>query len=44
LKTRLTAIASAAHAVGSGLDVLREGILARVAEAEAVLRLDAPAG
>jgi hypothetical protein len=44
LKTKLTAIASAAHAVGSGLDVLREGILARVAEAEAVLRLHAPEG
>jgi hypothetical protein len=38
LKTRLTAIGTAASAVSAGLDQLRAGVLARVAEAEAELR------
>jgi hypothetical protein len=43
LKTRLTAIGTAASAVSAGLEQLREGVLARVAEAEAELRLGAAA-
>jgi hypothetical protein len=39
LKTRLTAMGTAATAVNAGLEQLRTGILARVAEAEAELRL-----
>jgi hypothetical protein len=38
LKTRLTAIGTAAAAVSAGLDQLRAGVLARVTEAEAELR------
>ena len=37
LKTRLTTIGTAANAVSAGLEQLREGVLARVAEAEAEL-------
>jgi hypothetical protein len=43
LKTRLSTIGTAAKAVNAGLDQLREGILARIAEAEAELKLDTPA-
>jgi len=39
LKTQLTSIGNATKAVWSGLDTLRSGIVARVAEAEAELRL-----
>jgi hypothetical protein len=42
LKTRLTTIGTAAKAVNAGLDQLREGIVARIAEAEAELKLDSP--
>lgn len=42
LKMKLTTIGSAAKAVNAGLDQLRDGIVARIAEAEAELRLDAP--
>jgi hypothetical protein len=41
LKTSLTAIRSTATEVSSGLDKMREGILARVADAEASLRASA---
>ena len=40
LKTKLTTIGTAAKAVGAGLDQLRDGIVARIAEAEAELCLD----
>jgi hypothetical protein len=39
LKTRLATISTAARTVSSGLDQLRDGILARIAEAEAELRV-----
>ena len=39
LKTKLTTIGTAAKAVNAGLDQLREGIVARIAEAEAELRV-----
>ena len=41
LKTKLTTIGTAAKAVNAGLDQLRDGIVSRIAEAEAELRLDA---
>jgi hypothetical protein len=41
LKMKLTTISSAALAVNTGLDHLRDGIVARIAEAEAELLLDA---
>ena len=41
LKTKLTTIGTAAKAVNAGLDQLRDGIVARIAEAEAELRVDA---
>ena len=40
LKTRLTTIGTAAKAVNAGLDQQRDGIVARIAEAEAELKLD----
>jgi hypothetical protein len=40
LKTKLTTIGTAAKAVNAGLDQLRDGIVARIAEAEAELRVD----
>ena len=40
LKVRLTTIGSAANSVSAGLDQLRDGIVARIAEAEAALLLD----
>jgi len=40
LKTQLTSIGTASLAVNAGLDKLREGVLARVAEAEEQLRAD----
>jgi hypothetical protein len=39
LKAQLTSVSNATKAVWSGLDQLRTGILARVAEAESELRL-----
>jgi hypothetical protein len=39
LKTQLTSVSTATKAVWTGLDTLRTGILARVGEAEAELRL-----
>jgi hypothetical protein len=39
LKTQLTSVASVARSVSDGLDTLRTGILARVGEAEAELRV-----
>lgn len=42
LKTQLTSIGATSHAVSVGLDRLREGIIARVAEAEELLRVDKP--
>jgi hypothetical protein len=39
MKTQLTSVSNATKAVWTGLDTLRAGILARVAEAEAELRL-----
>ena len=39
LKVQLTSVSNAAKTVSTGLDSLRTGILARVAEAEAELRL-----
>lgn len=39
LKTQLTSVSNATKAVWTGLDTLRSGILAKVAEAEAELRL-----
>ena len=42
LKTKLTTIGTAAKAVNAGLDQLRDGIVARIAEAEAELRHRAP--
>ncbi len=42
LKTQLTSIGTASLAVNAGLDKLREGVLARVAEAEEELRADRP--
>jgi hypothetical protein len=39
LKTQLTSVSNATKAVWTGLDTLRSGILARVAEAEAELRI-----
>ena len=42
LKTQLTSIGTTAREVTAGLDRMREGVLARVAEAEAELRLDRP--
>ena len=39
LKTQLTSVSNATKAVWTGLDTLRTGILARVAEAEAELRI-----
>ena len=45
LKTQLTSIGNATKAVWSGLDLLRSGIIARVTEAEAELRVaEAPGG
>ena len=41
LKTKLTTIGTAAKAVNAGLDQLRDGIIARIAEAEAELEVDA---
>lgn len=41
LKTKLTTIGTAAKAVNTGLDQLRDGIVARIAEAEAELRVEA---
>jgi hypothetical protein len=41
LKTRLTAIGTAAGAVSAGLDQLRDGVMARIAEAEGQLRVGA---
>ena len=43
LKTQLTSVSNATKAVWTGLDTLRTGILARVAEAEAELRVAQPA-
>ncbi len=40
LKTQLTSIGTASQGVSAGLDRLREGVLARVAEAEGELRAD----
>lgn len=40
LKTQLTSIGTASQGVSAGLDRLREGVLARVAEAEGELRTD----
>jgi hypothetical protein len=40
LKMKLTTIGTAAKAVNAGLDQLRDAIVARIAEAEAELRLD----
>lgn len=40
LKTKLTTIGTAAAAVGVGLDLMRDGIVARIAEAEAELKLE----
>ena len=42
LKTKLTTIGTAAKAVNAGLDQLRDGIVARIEEAEAELDLDRP--
>ncbi len=42
LKTQLTSVSNATKAVWTGLDTLRTGILARVAEAEAELSLAQP--
>ena len=39
LKAQLTSVSNATKAVWTGLDTLRNGILARVAEAEAELRV-----
>jgi hypothetical protein len=44
LKTRLTSIGSISKEVGEGLDRLREGVLAKVAEAEAELRIQGARG
>lgn len=46
LKTKLTTIGTAAAAVNAGLDQMRDGIVARIAEAEAELKLEgaAPSG
>jgi DNA-binding LytR/AlgR family response regulator len=41
LKTKLTTIGTAAKAVNTGLDELRDGVVARIAEAEAELRIEA---
>ena len=38
LKVRLTTIATASTAVNAGLDALRDALLARIAEAESLLR------
>lgn len=43
LKAQLTSVSNATKAVWTGLDTLRNGILARVAEAEAELRVGGPA-
>jgi len=40
LKTRLATIGSAARSVSAGLDQLRDGIVVRIAEAEAELRVE----
>jgi hypothetical protein len=40
LKTKLTTIGTAAKAVNAGLDQLRDGLVARIAEAEAGLKLE----
>ena len=40
LKMRLTTIGTAARSVNAGLDQLRDGVVARIAEAEAELRSD----
>ena len=40
LKTKLTTIGTAAKAVNAGLDQLRDGIVARIAEAEVELSID----
>lgn len=40
LKTKLTTIGTAATAVNAGLDQLRDGIVVRIAEAEAELRVE----
>ena len=39
LKTQLTSVSNATKAVWTGLETLKTGILARVAEAEAELRV-----
>jgi hypothetical protein len=44
LKAQLTSVSNATKAVWMGLDTLRNGILAKVAAAEAELRFAAPAG
>ncbi len=44
LKTKLTTIGTAAKAVNAGLDQLRDGIVERIAEAEAELRIDTAQG
>lgn len=44
LKTQLTSIGNATKAVWSGLDLLRSGIIARVTEAEAELRIAEASG
>ena len=40
LKTKLTTIGTAAAAVSAGLDQMRDGVVARIAEAEAELKLE----
>jgi len=40
LKMKLTTIGSAAKAVNAGLDQLRDGVVARILEAEAELKMD----
>jgi hypothetical protein len=44
LKVRLTTIATASTAANAGLDALRDALLARIAEAESLLRPGAPGG
>jgi hypothetical protein len=40
LKTKLTTIGTATKAISAGLDQLRDGLMARIAEAEAALEVD----
>ncbi len=42
LKVKLTTIGTAASAVSAGLDQLRDGVVARIGEAEAALLVDGP--